>query len=155
MSARIIEWDGEDVIVSHTRDLTDQLAIEAELERQREQMFQNEKMMALGGLMAGVAHELNNPLSVVVGHAMMLEDEARDPDILRKTRKISQAAERCAKIVKAFLTMARHEPVRMERTDINEVIETAIEVARYGDTLGDAKIETSLASDIAPIDRWL
>jgi signal transduction histidine kinase/CheY-like chemotaxis protein len=151
VSGRLTEWNGEEVLVTFTRDLTDQLAIEGELERQREQMFQNEKMMALGGLMAGVAHELNNPLSVVVGHAMMLEDEVRDPEILRKTKKISHAAERCSKIVKSFLTMARHEPVRMEETDVNEVIQTAIEVARYGDTLGNAEIETSLAADLAPI----
>ena len=151
VSARIIEWEGEEVIVSHTRDLTDQKAIEAELEYQREQMFQNEKMMALGGLMAGVAHELNNPLSVVVGHAMMLQDEVQDYDVLRKTQKISKAAERCAKIVKAFLTMARHEPVRMDVTDINEVVETAVEVSGYGDALGPAEIKVLLAPEIAPV----
>ena len=151
ISGRLTEWNGEEVLVTFTRDLTHQIEIEQELERQREQMFQNEKMMALGGLMAGVAHELNNPLSVVVGHAMMLQDEVRDPEVLRKTKKISDAAERCAKIVKAFLTMARHEPVRMERTDINEVIDTAVEVARYGDALGPAEIEMDLDPKIAPI----
>lgn len=151
VSATVIQWEGEEVIVSHTRDLTDQVAIESELEQQREQMFQNEKMMALGGLMAGVAHELNNPLSVVVGHAMMLQDEVQDPEVLRKTKKISTAAERCAKIVKAFLTMARHEPVRMEKTDINEVIETAVEVASFGNALDSAKIKVSLASNVVPI----
>lgn len=151
VSARIIQWEGEEVIVSHTRDLTDQKAIEAELEQQREQVFQNEKMMALGGLMAGVAHELNNPLSVVVGHAMMLQDEVQDPEVLRQTQKISNAAERCAKIVKAFLTMARQEPARVEETNINEVIETAVEVASYGNALGSATIEVSLAPDVKPI----
>lgn len=151
VSGRLTEWNGEEVLVTFTRDLSQQLEIEDELERQREQMFQNEKMMALGGLMAGVAHELNNPLSVVVGHAMMLQDEVSDPDVLRKTRKISGAAERCAKIVKAFLSMARHEPVRMEETAINEVIDTAVEVARYGDTLGTAEVEMALADDLAPI----
>ncbi|MEP5727582.1 MAG: ATP-binding protein, partial [Erythrobacter sp.] len=151
VSAQVIEWEGEDVVVSHIRDMTDQLAMESELELQRQQGFQNEKMMALGGLMAGVAHELNNPLSVVVGHAMMLQDEVQDPNVLRKTQKISKAAERCAKIVKAFLTMARHEPARMEKTDVNELIETAVEVASYGSALGPAKIEVSLASDAKQI----
>ncbi len=151
VSGRLTEWNGEEVLVTFTRDLTHELQIEEELEHQREQMFQNEKMMALGGLMAGVAHELNNPLSVVVGHAMMLEDEVLDPDVLRKTKKISEAAERCAKIVKAFLTMARHEPVRMEETEINEVIETAVEVARYGDSLGNAEIELALDRELKPV----
>ncbi|MBF9033217.1 response regulator [Rhodobacterales bacterium HKCCE2091] len=151
VSGRLTEWNGEEVLVTFTRDLTAQLETEAELERQREQMFQNEKMMALGGLMAGVAHELNNPLSVVVGHAMMLQDEVEDAEVLRKTRKISDAAERCARIVKAFLTMARHEPVRQEPTDVNEVIETAVEVARYGDALLGAAVETSLDPGIGPV----
>jgi len=147
ISARIIEWEGDEVIVSHTRDLSRELALAAELENQRQQSFQNEKMMALGGLMAGVAHELNNPLSVVVGHAMMLQDEAEDPEILRKMQKISDAAERCAKIVRAFLTMARQEPVRLEATDLNEIIETAVEVARYGDALGPVEVVTELDCD--------
>ena len=152
VSARIIEWGGEEVIVSHTRDLTRELSVETALEEQRQRSFQNEKMMAMGGLMAGVAHELNNPLSVVVGHAMMLLEEADDPDVRRKMGKISNAAERCAKIVKAFLTMARQDALRMDETDLNEVIETAIEVARYGEAVGDqCHIDVALQDGMAPI----
>ena len=144
VSARLIEWDGEEVIVSYARDLSSQLAIEDELSRQREQMFQSEKMSALGSLLAGVAHELNNPLSVVVGHAMMLGDEVEDPDVLRQVKKIADAAERCARIVKTFLTMARQEPTRMEETDLNEIVQTAIDVARYGKSDEIVRVETHL-----------
>ncbi len=151
VSARIIQWGGEDVIVSHSRDLTGQLSIEAELARQREQAFQNEKMSALGSLLAGVAHELNNPLSVVVGHAMMLADEAKDPTVLRQTKKIRDAAERCSKIVRTFLTMAREEPVRMENADLREIVETAVEVARYGESGNDVHIEAELSKSLPEI----
>lgn len=151
ISARLIQWGGEDVIVSHARDLTVQLSIEAELARQREQLFRNEKMSALGSLLAGVAHELNNPLSVVVGHALMLQDEAGDPDTLRKTRKISEAAERCSQIVRTFLAMARQEPARMEETDVNEVVGTAVDVARYGNSAHSVRIETDLDEGLPPI----
>lgn len=133
VDARLIQYEGEDVIVSHTRDLTEQLRIEAELTKQQEQLFQNEKMSAMGELLAGVAHELNNPLSVVVGHSLMLREDCQDPETLRQVEKISQAAERCAKIVKTFLTMARQQPARMQKVDINEIIQTAIDVAQYGD----------------------
>ncbi len=151
VSARLIQWGGEDVIVSHSRDLTGQLSIEAELARQREQAFQNEKMSALGSLLAGVAHELNNPLSVVVGHAMMLADEAEDPSVLRQTKKIRDAAERCSKIVRTFLTMAREEPVRMEMMNLREVVETAVEVARYGDTGSTVQIKTVVDHDLPDV----
>lgn len=133
VDARLIQYEGEDVIVSHTRDLTEQLRIEVEMAKQQEQLYQNEKMSAMGELLAGVAHELNNPLSVVVGHSLMLREDCQDADTLRQVVKISQAAERCAKIVKTFLTMARQQPARMQKVDINEIIQTAIDVAQYGD----------------------
>lgn len=132
LSARIIEYNGERVMVSTTRDLTDALALEEELNSQRELLFQNEKMSAMGELLAGVAHELNNPLSIVVGHSLMLREEAEEPKTVRRIEKISSAAERSAKIVKTFLAMARQQPTRMERTDINAVISAAVDVAGYG-----------------------
>ena len=148
VSARLIQWDGDDVIVSHSRDLTGQLSVEAELQRQREQLFQNEKMTALGGLLAGVAHELNNPLSVVVGHAMMLADETRDQDVLRQATKIGNAAERCARIVRTFLSMARQDPMRMAATDLGTIVETVAEVARYGYPGREVRIVTDLADEM-------
>lgn len=151
VSARLIQWGGQDVIVSYSRDLTNQLAIEAQLAQQREQMFQNDKMSALGGLLAGVAHELNNPLSVVVGHAMMLSDETEDPEVLRQIKKISDAAERCSKIVRTFLTMARQEPVRMEPVDIGDVVETALDVARYGNPARAVNLEMVIEDNLPKI----
>jgi signal transduction histidine kinase len=97
------------VVVASLIDRSQELAMRAELAAQRETIFQNEKLSALGELLAGVAHELNNPLSVVVGHALMLREETADPEILRRIDKIGQAAERCTRIVKSFLAMARQE----------------------------------------------
>ena len=151
VSARLIRYDGEEVIVSHTRDLTEQLRIETELAQQQDQLYQNEKMSAMGELLAGVAHELNNPLSVVVGHSLMLREDCQDPDTLRQVNKISNAAERCAKIVKTFLTMARQQPAKMQRVDINEVIQTAVDVVRYGDKGDGLKMDCKLEPDLPEI----
>lgn len=151
VSARLIEFNGEEVIVSNTRDLTRDLAMEDELSNQREMLFQNEKMSALGELLAGVAHELNNPLSIVVGNSLLLREEEQDPETARRIDKISSAAERCAKIVKTFLTMARQQPTKMELTDINAIITVAVDVAGYGRTNEALTISCDLNNEIPDI----
>ena len=151
ISARLIEFKGEQVVVSNTRDLTDELALQEELTSQRELLFQNEKMSALGELLAGVAHELNNPLSIVVGHSLMLREEAHEPETIKRIEKISSAAERCAKIVKTFLAMARQQPTKMENTDVNAVITTAVDVAGYGKKDEGLEIVCDLAGRVPEI----
>lgn len=148
VSAQMIRYNGKDVIVSHTRDLTDQMQIESELNNQRDLIFQNEKMSALGELLAGVAHELNNPLSVVVGHSLMLREDTQDAGILHQVDKISAAAERCSRIVKTFLTMARQQPSISENININEIVCTAVDVARFGDLNHMVKVDNVLAPNL-------
>ncbi len=115
---------------------------EAELARQRELLHQSEKLSALGELLAGVAHELNNPLSVLVGQALMLRDDAPDERTTARAEKIRKAADRCARIVKTFLAMARQEPSKMAPVEVNSVIESALDVTAY--LLRSAGIEVSL-----------
>ena len=151
VSARVIEYRGEDVMVSNTVDISKEVALQRTLAEQREQIFQSEKMSALGELLAGVAHELNNPLSVVVGHALMLREEVSDPDILRRIGKISDAAERCARIVKSFLAMAREQPARLAPLDLCETLETAVEALRHGASGLNSSVEIAVPRDLPRI----
>lgn len=151
ISARLIDYRGEDVVVSTTVDVSKEVALRRKLAEQREQIFQAEKMSALGELLAGVAHELNNPLSVVVGHALMLRDESIADETLRRVEKISEAAERCARIVRSFLAMARQQPVRLVPIDVRETVEMAIDALRNGADDFATPIEADFAGALPPV----
>jgi signal transduction histidine kinase len=151
ISARLIEHRGADVIVASLIDRTHELAMRAELAAQRETIFQNEKLSALGELLAGVAHELNNPLSVVVGHALMLREETADPEILRRIDMIGRAAERCTRVVKSFLAMARQEAAVLAPVDLEAAVRTALDALRNGPGGVRARLELSLSGALPPV----
>ncbi len=151
MSSRLIDFHGEQVIVAHIYDLTDQIRMQHELEQQRETLHQNEKIAALGGLLAGVAHELNNPLSVVLGQSLLMKESAPDAKSLERADKIGRAAERCSRIVKTFLAMARQQPARSSNMQVDEIITAAVEVAGYSIRSSDVELVLKLAPQLPAI----
>jgi PAS domain S-box-containing protein len=151
MSSQLIEYKGEEMIVSSIFDLTERNAVAEEMARQRQALYQSEKLSALGSLLASVAHELNNPLSIVVAQSMLLEELASDPDISKRATKISTAADRCARIVKTFLAMARQEPTEYRAVNLNEVVASALDVTGYALRTSGIEVSSRLASNLPSI----
>lgn len=151
ISARLIDYRGQEVAVSSMADLTADIALQRELARRKEQVFQAEKMSALGELLAGVAHELNNPLSIVIGNATILMEDELPADSLRRVEKLSFAAERCVRIVKTFLSMARERPLDLVEVTAGDLIETAIDAFRAGEPGAAMEIETEMEPDLPDI----
>jgi PAS domain S-box-containing protein len=137
--------------VLNIRDVSDTARAEQELARQREALHQSEKLSALGSLLAGVAHELNNPLTVVVGRAMQMEEDAATPLDRGRAQKIRLAAERCTRIVRTFLAMARRQPAERRATDLNEVLRGALELLGYVLTSGDVQVRLQLDASLPAV----
>jgi len=142
LSSRVIEYQGEDVIVSTVTDLTERRAAEVEIERQRTMLHQAEKLSALGELLAGISHELNNPLTVLLGQAQMLKEKATDEQTAKRAERISAAAGRCSRIVKSFLALAHQNPREPVEVDLNDIVDEALELTAHA--LRTAGIDVSL-----------
>ncbi|WP_174279244.1 hybrid sensor histidine kinase/response regulator [Sphingomonas bacterium] len=127
-----VEADGTVATAGFTLDLTARRQAEAALERSRDALYQAEKLSALGSLLAGVSHELNNPLSIVVAQAVMMERQAAASELGDRARKIRKAADRCARIVQTFLAMARQKTPERCAIDLNQAAQSALELAEYG-----------------------
>lgn len=133
-------------------DLTAQRAAELDLERSREALHQSEKLNAMGSLLAGVAHELNNPLAIVVAQAALLEEEARGGPLGLRAEKIRAAGERCGRIAKTFLGLARRRPTETRRASLNDMARAAVDLMGYSLHTSGMTVDLQLDRDLPEIE---
>jgi two-component system NtrC family sensor kinase len=132
-------------------DTTQQKQAEEELKRSREALYQSEKMSAMGSMLAGVSHELNNPLAIVVGEAILLEEEAEGTAVADSAARIRRAADRCSRIVQTFLAMARQKKPERNELNVNEAVAAAVELTAYGMRSNGVDLTCELAADLPPV----
>ena len=110
-------------IVLVARDVTPQAELEAERADLRNRLVQSEKLAALGQFVAGIAHELNNPLQGVLGHLELLRTTGAFPKPLRRDmQRIYREADRAAKIVRNLLVFAGSRRLVRRRTSVNAAL---------------------------------
>ena len=133
-------------------DMTEVQQANREIERQREALRQSEKLTAMGSLLAGVAHELNNPLAIVMGRASLLEERCEDqPRLKADAQRIREAAERCGRIVRTFLNMARSRPSQRGPVSLNEMVRAASDMLQYGYRTHGIELELTLGEALPPV----
>jgi len=103
----------------------------AELERAQDQLLQAEKLSAIGRLVAGVAHELNNPLTAIVGYAQLLLETCQDPEICEDLERINREAQRSARIVQNLLAFARQQKMEKHAIDLRDVLDKTVDLLLY------------------------
>jgi two-component system NtrC family sensor kinase len=139
-------------LLSTYTDVTAVKRAEREVLSQRDAVRQAERLSALGSLLAGVAHELNNPLSIVIAHATLLEEQAgAAPALGARAVKIRSAAERCGRIVQTFLGMARRRPPERRSVAIASVIEAALDLIGYALRSAGIAVVRDIADDTPEI----
>ena len=143
--------DAEGVVfyTASISDLSARVEAAQQIERQRDALRQSDKLTAMGSLLAGVSHELNNPLAIVMGRASLLEEKCEDnPALVRDAQRIREAADRCGRIVRTFLNMARSRPARRAAFALNDAVQAAIDMLGYAYRSHDIELHLALDADL-------
>lgn len=102
-----------------------------ELRRVEKSLAQAERLSSLGEVVAGVAHELNNPLSAVLGYAQLVQPHLADSPHARDIGRIVDSAHRCQKIVHNLLSFARKHPPEKKLNDLNACVAKILDLKAY------------------------
>jgi PAS domain S-box-containing protein len=133
-------------IVEISRDITSEM-------KTQEMLLEQEKLSSVGKLAAGVAHEINNPLTAVLTNSMLLLEELNEDDAMYEDLKgIADETLRCRQIVRGLLEFARQEAPAKVETDLNKVISSVVDLVRKQFSFKNIIIETNLV-DQMPLIR--
>ncbi|MEG6522486.1 GAF domain-containing sensor histidine kinase [Desulfotomaculum sp. 1211_IL3151] len=138
------------------QQLADQLAVclqnsrlYLEVLKRQEQLVQTAKLAAVGEMAAGVAHELNSPLTAILGDAQLLlrrlDQEHPGYHLLAD---IKNCGTRCKRIIQSLLAFSRHEPYSKDQISLNEVVENSLALVSYQIEKNNTSIRTDLCHDL-------
>ena len=126
---------------------------EKELAQAQSALVQSEKMSAFGQLGAGIAHEIKNPLTGILGYAQLsMRKLEEDHPIVRNLKRIEKETKRCKEIIDNLMRFARQETLEYEATDVNEVVENAAQIVDHQLSVNQVKLEKNLASGLPQIE---
>lgn len=122
-----------------------------DLRRTQEQLLQSEKMSAVGQLIAGVAHELNNPLTAILGYAQLLEGEGLGARASDFVTKLFKQAQRTHRVVQNLLSFARQRKPQKQPVDVRKVMEETLALRDYDLRVNRIHVEREIDENIPPV----
>ncbi|HYL12121.1 MAG TPA: GAF domain-containing protein [Terriglobales bacterium] len=115
-----------------------------DLRKTQEQLLQSEKMSAVGQLIAGVAHELNNPLTAILGYAQLLESEGLQERAQDYVRKMFKQAQRTHRVVQNLLSFARQRKSQKQEVDLRKVLDETLILRDYDLKVNNIAVEREI-----------
>ncbi|MFH1032753.1 MAG: PAS domain S-box protein [Chloroflexota bacterium] len=137
-------YKGKPAQVLYIRDVTQRKKME-------DQLMTQDRLASIGQLVSGVAHELNNPLTGVIGFSDLVLQRELPDDIKDDINVVNREAKRAAAIVRNLLTFARKHPEEKRLVDINDGIKQVLELRAYEQKLNNIKVDTRLAAELPKI----
>jgi len=137
------------VIVSE--DVTERKQAEEREKRLQTELNLSSRLASVGELAAGVAHEINNPLTGIIGFSQRLLRKSNDETSKRDLERIFGEAQRAARVVENLRTFARRSEPKKEMININDVLNKSIEMRAYELKTSNIEIVTDLAIEIPPV----
>jgi two-component system NtrC family sensor kinase len=119
-----------------------------QMQRQQEALFQREKLAAMGSLLASVAHELNNPLAIILLQAELLREEAGQGPLAELTTELTQATARCERLVRQFLTLARQHTPERSVVALNPLVTETVALLAPSFQVDNIAVHLDLADDL-------
>jgi len=119
-----------------------------DLRRAQEQLLQSEKMSAVGQLIAGVAHELNNPLTAILGYSQLLESEPLSERAADFVSKLFKQAQRTHRVVQNLLSFARQRKPHRQRVDVCKVLDETLSLREYDLKVNGIQLEREIEPDL-------
>jgi PAS domain S-box-containing protein len=139
----------ENEVLAHFEDVTEEREIQGRL-------YLTDRLASLGEMAAGIAHELNNPLTGVVALSQLLLESGVPPEIKDDLEAISSEGQRAASVVRNLLSFARSHTLSAQPVEINSIIDQVLKLRAYEHRVNNIEVVTHLASNLPEIvaDRF-
>jgi PAS domain S-box-containing protein len=146
VEVRVVELGGQRRFLHLVRDLSDQ-------ERLQRELLQAQKMEAIGQLVSGVAHELNNPLAAIIAFSQLMRSDERLPDDMKHDAGLLvQEADRTRRIVQNLLDFARARPPERRPTNITVLVQSVLELQSYALNTNQILVKVEIPASLPEVD---
>ncbi len=139
-----VTFRGKPYLISTFRDITERKKI-------REQLLVQDRLASIGELASGIAHEINNPLTGILGLSDLILDTHVPADVKEDLKTIHSEAQRSVRIVQNLLAFARKQPQEKQPVNVNDTLIKVLELRAYEQKVSNINVITRLATDLPQV----